>query len=146
MSWRRAVDRALDERNDAPGSVQIEGPDGASADVDVDRAGPIGVRVRRVKLTRSRDVDVVEEAERLADGLRSLPERIAPIEVDPKLGGAVLRSRPDEMRRRGFFEVDVQGPREVEVRRKRITDDGREDDSWDLTRDGLGRMLDELDG
>lgn len=145
MSWRRAVDQALDKRSDAPGTVTVDGPDGATADVDVERAGPIGVRLRKVRLKRAKDRDIREEAERLSRDLRSLPERVEPVEVDPKLGGAILRSRPDEMKRRGFFEVDVRGTREVEVRRKRITEGGREDDHWEMTRDGLGRVLDELD-
>lgn len=142
MSWRRALDRALDGHPDAPGTVEVAGPSG-SAHVDVARAGPIGVRVRKVRVTHDEDRDIAQEAERLG-GLRSLPERVVPIEVAPGLGGAILRSKPDEMRDREFFEVEVDGAREVEVRRRRVTEDGREAVEWDMTRDGLGRLLDEL--
>ena len=145
MSWRDAIDEALDET--PRGVVQVSGPGGASAELDVQDSGPIGARVRRVRLTHAEDRDIDHEASRLGEALRALPHAVHPSEVAPDLGGAILRSRPDEMRSPDFFEVKVDGPRDVEVRRYRLGDDlDRQPADFDVTREGLGQLLDELDG
>ena len=97
MSWRERLDEALDRAQ--PGPLTVEGPRGGHADLEVHRADAIGVRVGRVRLRHEGPRDVAVEAERLGRELRALPDRVAPVEVDPTLGGAVLRSRPEEMRR-----------------------------------------------
>jgi hypothetical protein len=133
------LDRALDTQT--RGTVTAKDGDGrAEADVvDVDR---IGVRVRRVAVSAPRG-DVEALAKALPERLRSLPERVEPIEVSPKLGGAVLRTPVDQVREREFFEVEVRGD-DVTVERWRATDAGRERVDFDLTRKQLGRLVDEL--
>jgi hypothetical protein len=143
MSWRDRLDDELDAQPD--GTVRVS-TDRAEAEIEVRRADAIGVRIGRVRLERDVPRDVVDEATRLGGALRSIPDRLAPVEVDRALGGAVLRSRPEDMRDREFYEVEVR-EREVEVRKHRIGDDGlREDTDWDVTREQLGRLLGELDG
>lgn len=144
MSWRTSLDHALD---DAPqGKVRVH-KGKAWADVDVEKADAIGVRIGGVRVHRARDRDIAAEAERLAHDLRSVPDPVVPVEVDPALGGAVLRSRPDRMRDREFYEVQVDGTRETAVRKVRVGADGdRQDAPWDVTREQLGHLLDELEG
>ena len=146
MSFRDAIDEAIDRRPDG-GRVGVNAGE-ASAEVDVVRAGPIGVRVRGVRIDRGRDVDIAEEANALPDRLRGLPERVRATEVDPRLGGAVLRSRPDEMSEGPnpeFYQVDLHGKREAEVRRLRAVDGGGYAPvEFDLTRRQLGDLLDQL--
>ena len=136
------LDQALDDW-DGEDVVEVELPAGR-AEVEAAEVGPVGVRLRRLRVERERDVDVAREAERLSDGLRSLGERVVPTEVDPRLRGATLRTHPDEMREREFFQVDLDAEGAVEVGRTRVTDEGRRDVDWSMTRDQLGRLLDEL--
>jgi hypothetical protein len=84
-----------------------------------------------------------EQAHRLPDALRVLPERVRPVEIAPSLGGAVLRSHPDDMVNREYFEVRTNG-QEVTVERHRGDADGREQVPFTVTREQLGRMVDDL--
>ena len=143
MSLSRALDDALDTTPE--GTVTAES-DGATAEVEVAASGPIGVTVRRVKVRRGRDVPVEEAARALPDQLaRAVPERVEPVEVDPALGGATLRSKPEEMDGDRFFEVEVRGPRDVTIGRYRARrGEPRETAEWSMTREQLGRLLDDL--
>ena len=147
MSHREALDTVLDHLDAGSGTVAV-GNGGAEVDVtDVDR---LGVSVTGVRVRRKGPVDVAREAERLAGGLRCLPERLTPTEVAPSLGGAVLRTRPDELDHRDdgleFFELNVSSGGETDLKRVRVAPDGeRSSGRWTMTRDGLGRLLDDLD-
>ena len=67
--------------------------------------------------------------------------------VGAGMGHAVLRTDPNAMRRREFFEVGLHGSGQVEVRRFAVAEDGeRRGADWTLSRDQLGRLLDELSG
>jgi hypothetical protein len=105
----------------------------------------LGVRVRGVRVDRDADQDVTERARVLPDRLRTLPDRVEPVEVAPSLGGAVLRTRPEDLRGGEYFEVEV-GRRSTEVRRVRVVDGERQPSDFTLTREQLGRLLDELEG
>ena len=78
MSWRDAIDEALDET--PQGVVQVSGP-AARAELDVQDSGPIGARVRRVRLTHAEDRDIDHEAARRA--LRALPTASTPARWHP---------------------------------------------------------------
>jgi hypothetical protein len=144
VSDRRAeLERGLDGAAGG-GVVEVE-RDGGRARVDVVEADRLGVRVSGVRVARDRAVAVDEEARRLAGGVRALPERLEPVEIAPELGGAVLRTRPEDVRRREFFEVGIT-PTETTVGRRRVTDDGRVPVDFTLTRDQLDGLLDDLAG
>lgn len=138
---RKELDRALDGAAGG-GTVEVGRP-GGRARIDVVEADRLGVKVRGVVVTRDRAVDVEGEARRLAGGVRALPERLDPVEIAPELGGAILRTKPEDVRRREFFEVGVT-PTETTVSRQRATPDGREAADFTLTRDQLDGLLDEL--
>lgn len=143
MSLGRAVNEALDAAT-GPGVVHAE-TDGASADVDVADVDRLGVRVKRVQVTRAAPFDLAEAARELPDRLRSLPERIEPVEVDPGLGGAVLRSRPEDLEGGEFYEIGIHGDRELDLRRIRGGPGvDREPADFTMTRKQLGRLVDEL--
>jgi hypothetical protein len=143
MSLGRAVDAAIDKAT-GPGTISAE-TDGASADIDVLEADRLGVRVRGVRIVRAEDIDITDEAKALPDRLRSLPERLMPVEVDPGLGGAILRTEPSDVTDGEFYELEVRGPRELELKRFRA-EPGKERDEADftLTRKQLGKVVDEL--
>ena len=141
---KQPLDQALDKLTEGRGRVEVDTPTGrATVDVvDVDR---IGVRVRRVRVHRDEPFDIAREAATIGDRLRALPDRVVPVEVDPRLGGAVLRTRPDEVREREYFEVELDGTNDIEARRVRAREGGgREGTDWAMTRDQLGRLVDEL--
>jgi hypothetical protein len=97
-------------------------------------------------VNRERPVDVSAEAERLPGAIRSLPDRVAPVEVDAGLGGARLRSRPDELRGGDFFEIDVE-PTRSSVRRTAVGEHGQRGPAeWTLTREQLERLIEEVEG
>ena len=150
MSDRKLED-ALDALPRTGGTLSIPtgardaGP-GTNAEVDVVDVDRLGVRVREVRVTRERPVDLDTEAHALPDRLRALPDRLAPVEIDPGLGGARLRTRPDDYQRREFFEVDVE-PLRTTVRRTRVEDDGtRAPTDWTMTREQLERLIEETTG
>jgi hypothetical protein len=140
------LDEALDRLPREGGTVRVDRR-GAEAEVTVVEADRLGVRVRGVSITRERPIDVSEEAKNLPERLRSLPERVAPVEVDAGLGGARLRTPPDELRGgREYFEVDV-APSRTSIRRTRVSDGGeREETDWTMTREQLDRLIDETTG
>jgi len=137
-----AIDEAIDPG--VTGTIEAEAEVG-TATVDVVEAGPIGVKVDAVRIRRDAEVDVVEEAAALPERLRSLGERVQPVEVEPRLGGATLRTKPEDMRRKEFYQVDIS-PNEAEVKRYRVRQGGRERTDWAMTRGQLRRLVDELGG
>jgi hypothetical protein len=136
------LDAALDEL-DGSGQVVLERAGGRTV-VDVTEVGRIGVRVRGLSVGHA-PVDLTAEAEALPGRLRAVPDRIEAIEVAPTLGGAILRTRVDDIRDREFFEVDVR-PEQTGLRRYRMGEEGREPVDFSVTREQLGHLIDELDG
>ena len=145
-AMQRALDEAQQEGAEAAGGRKLRASAGGKkAEVhllDVDR---IGVKVRRVRVSRDEALDVAKEAVALPQRARSLPDPVVPIEVDRELGQAILRTDPDQLRRREFFEVDVRAGGDVDVQRFKVSDGGERDRiDWTMTREQLGRLLDEL--
>jgi hypothetical protein len=140
-----SIDQALDALPAGGGAVTV-GREGATATVDAVDADRIGVRVRGVRVDRDAPIDIVEEARALPERLRSLPDRVAPVEVAPDLGGARLRTRPEELRGREWFEVDVEAGG-TSIRKVRAEADGRRVPvDWTVTREQLDRLIDEAVG
>ncbi len=131
---------ALD-RNLVTGVVEVDNGS-VHAEVDVVDLDRLGVSVRGVKVRAQTRGDVVDQAARLPDALDALPVPLRPIEVDPVLGGAVLRSAP---RRREYFEVRTDG-REVSVEKLRAGPGGRAPVPFTLTREQLGRLVEGVGG
>jgi hypothetical protein len=141
----RTLDQALDDLPAGGGTVTVD-RDGAEATVEAVDADRLGVRVKRLRVDRDVPVDIEEEAHSLPDRLRSLPDRVVPIEIAPELGGARLRTRPEELRGREWFEVDVDRDG-TSIRRVRADEDGsRVPVDWTLTREQLDRLIDETKG
>lgn len=141
MSLRDALKDALDKGD--TGTVEVEA-DGHTAEVDVVDVDRIGVQVNGVRVRRRDAYDIEVVGETWPDKLRDLPDRVQPVEVDSRLGGASLRSRPEEMRDDTFVEVEVRGSEASVQRLKKQPGGGREVVDWTTTRDQLGRLLDDL--
>jgi len=139
VSLGRQLDAGL-----GPGTIRTE-RDGSTVEVEVDDVDRLGARVRTVRVTGAHRLPVEEHAARLPDALRVLPGRIVPVEVSPSLGGAVLRTAPEDLRDREFYEVRTDGG-SVEVERRQLTDTGREPAPFTLTREQLRRLVDDLGG
>lgn len=137
------LDEALDAFDgDAP--IEVE-RSGGRAVIEAAEVGPLGVRVTRVRVDRDQDWDIRDTAHALPDRLRTLSEPMEPIEVAPELGGAILRTSPECYRGGDYFEVEVKA-RGAEIRRVRVQEGRREPTDFTLTREQLGRLLDELEG
>lgn len=140
----RSLDDALDALGPDGGAAEFTGTHGV-AEVDVVEVDRLGVRVRGITARPHAPRDVVEQAHAMPERLRRLGERVEPVEVDPHLRGAILRTRPDQVERE-FHEVEVR-PEQVEVRRFRVGEGGaRARVDWVMTRDGLKRLLDDVTG
>ncbi len=136
------LNEALDAIPKAGGSAEVSDPAG-EVKIDVVEVDKLGVRVRGVTVGHSDPVDVTAEADALPDRLRALPEDLVPVEVAPKLGGATIRTKPSDMRRREFFEVGVT-PQSTEVKRYKVADDGtRKRQDWTMTREQLEGLIDQ---
>ena len=134
-----AVDDALEK-----GTVTIEaGNKKAIVDVtDVDRIGVVVGRIRVEGHTESLPI----ESQRLQASLRPNGEPLVTTELDPSLGGSVLRSDPKHMRGRRFFQVAID-PTGSELTRHHVSDDGRRHKKdFSLTRDQLREIIDTMDG
>lgn len=142
MRLGEALEDALD-RADGPGVVDAE-VEGHRAQVDVADVDRLGVRVRRIRVERDTPYDVERAARCWPRELRDLPDRVEPVEVDARLGGATLRSRPDEMRDDRFMDVEIRGGTAEVRRRVRSRGGPREDADFTLTREQLERMVDDL--
>ena len=144
MTNPKTLNDALDEMDEPSGEVHAE-LNGTQATVDVVAVDRLGVKVREVRVRRNEPFELVTECESLPERIRSLPHRVQPVEVDPTLGGGVLRSRPEEMRKKEFYQVDLSGDRSVGVRRYRVQSDGqRKQTDFTLTREQLGDLIDEI--
>ena len=136
----KALNDALDGVT-GPGTVRAAA-DGKTSEVEVLDVDRLGVKCTRVRVQRAGPLDVLDAAERLPDGLRALGEALVPVEVDPGLGGAVLRSEPEGNE---FYELGVQASGELDLRRwKGGAGLDREPTDFTLTRKQLGRLVDEL--
>jgi hypothetical protein len=144
MTLGSAIDEALQTLGPGEGTVTASSG-GRSAEVDVLESDRLGVRVKSIRVKSQEPIDVVERAAALPERMRSLPDAVEPVEVDPALGGAILRTVPDEVRDREFFEIDVRTDG-VGVKRYRADDQsgGREVIDFTLTRKGLGKLIDEI--
>lgn len=143
MTLGKALNDALDAAT-GPGTIHAENA-GTTVDADVVDVDRLGVRVTRLSVRRDRPFDLLEEAKALPERLRSLPEPLIPVEIDTRLGGAVLRTRPDAIDEGEFFELELHGDRDLELRRLRGgRGQDREAADFTLTRKQLGRLVDEL--
>lgn len=142
MSLSDALDDALQGLR--KGKARVYSGD-REAEIDVRDAGHLGVKIARVRVARGAPIDLQEAAAALPAKVHALHEPIVPVEVDGRIGHAVLRTRPDAMRKREFFEVDLSAAGDVDVRRYKVDETGdRGAIDWTLTREQLGRLLDEL--
>ena len=142
MSLKDSLQQALDEaRTSGEKRVEVHS-DGVSAAVDLDEVDGIGVRVRGLRVTRGRDIPLGELAQELPQRVRSLPDRVMPIEVDESLRGGVFRTPVDPVQS-DFYQLDVRG-RDTDVRRYVVEGDERTQADFTMTRDALGRLVDEL--
>jgi hypothetical protein len=145
MSLGRTLAEELG-RATGPGTVVAE-HEGAKAEADIVDTDRLGARITEVRVKRREGFGIAEEATRLSKRIRSLPERLIPSEVDPGLGGAILRSDPDEMNGGEFFELELGSAGDARLRRQKVTPGmDREKADFVLTHGQLGRLVDELDG
>ena len=128
-----------------PGTIVVE-HEGATAEADVLDSDRLGSRIAEVRVRRKEGFDVTDEAARLSKRIRSLPERLLASEIDRGLGGAILRSDPDEMHGGEFFELEIRASGDSRLRRQKATPGmDRENADFTLTHGQLGRLVDELD-
>jgi hypothetical protein len=149
VTIREKCEEAFDKHEEGQEEIRVK--DGEiEASFKVSAVGPVGVRLKEIEIRREGGLDVVEEAERLSRAVRSLGDKLHPIEVDPGLGGAILRSRPDESRPDEsraieFFEMDCEQGGKTRLRRLRVLEEGgREAIDFSMTRDQLGRLVEEV--
>lgn len=140
---RERLDRALDRATspEQSGVVRIEGPDGP-AELETHKIESIGVVVERLRVTGARG-GLPQRAAAVAEALRPQGERLVPVEVDPGLGGEVLRTRPEDMRGGRFYQVDLD-PTGATLQRLRRGPQGRVREPFAVTRDELERMIEGL--
>ncbi|MEL6342878.1 MAG: hypothetical protein AAFV53_07075 [Myxococcota bacterium] len=134
------LSEALEDAIDGAGTASA-GSDGLTVEADLSQVGPIGVVVERVKV-RGTPGDITERAADLEDRLRPDNQPMTAIEVDPRLGGAVLRSPVDRSRR--FYEAEVTED-SVELTRQKVGEDGQRSASdFAVTREQLGDLVDQI--
>ena len=138
---------ALGQAATAPGTVSVE-CDGTEVEAEVAEAGPVGVRLDRLRVRPSVEgpVDLHERAAGIASRVRPGGERLDAVEVDPGLGGGVLRTTPDDIRGGRYFEVGIRPGGEADVRRLQVDPESgeRTEAPFDLTRRQLEDLVDGL--
>ncbi len=152
MSLAKALDDKLSQPDvlpddDEAGSATIDAAsDDLVVEAEVSDCDRLGATVERLKVRDPAGGDVRHQAAAMPRRLRSLGERLLPVEADPELGGAVVRSDPQEMDGGRFWEVSIgDGGREAELERFQVGDEGqRSRQPYTLTREQLGRVVDGL--
>lgn len=150
--------RALDVKITVPGVIRVD-HEGRSAQVEVVEADKLAVRVMRVRVegvasggaggtsgAGGARESLQEAATRLTEAFRGLPERMIAVEVSPVLGGAVLRSAPEDVQNREYFEARTDG-KVTELERIHAPVGGeRRAVPFTLTREVLGRIVGRVAG
>ncbi len=136
------IDRALDAERavDAPAEVQGQG---WRARIHTQQVGPVGVVVDRVRV-EGVPGDITKRAQDLAERLRPQGERLDAVEVAPQLGGAVLRTRRDDIRRGRFFQVELDESGADLTRLRKDPGRGRRSEGFAVTREELGRIVEDM--
>jgi len=137
---REALDQAVDGRGHHEAEVE-----GRKAEVEVRDADRIGVVIDRLKVTGPSE-DVRQRVERIGQSVRPGGEAVVPIEVDPGLEGAVMRTDPEHMRGGRFYQVDVTEHGAELTRQRRTEGGGREQEPFTVTREQLGDLVEGLGG
>lgn len=135
---RERVERAVDRA----GTVSVDA-DGIHAEVEVSDSDRIGVVVERVRVEGG-EGPVDQRARAIAEQVRPGGEVLKPIEVAPELGGAVLRTPRDPADGGRYYQVDIDATG-AELTRHRVDGEGRRhQQGFALTRDQLGRLVDQM--
>jgi hypothetical protein len=137
-----ALGEAAEAAIQGAGEVTVEDESGRRATLRVRDADRLAVELEGIEVHAPADLG--DRAGHLARELRPGGERLRAFEVDPRLGGATLRTRPEDIRGGRFFEVDVR-PEGTRLRRLRVDDyGGRTAEGFTVTREQLGRLVDTL--
>jgi hypothetical protein len=128
-----------------PGEIRVEA-DGYSLEAEVVDCERIGATLDRLRVRGDRPGDVRTQAHAIAERMHGLGERVEPVEVEPSLGGAVLRTKPEDMVEGRFYEINVgEDGRQAEIERFAVGEQGqRERQPFTVTRENLGRVVDGL--
>ena len=143
MSLSDALGDKLDLPGVKTGAVEVETGTGR-VQVDLADAARPGARIDRLRVSVPNAAPLETQAKGICRRLRHLPERLVPVEVDERLGGGVLRSDPADMRGKRYFEIGLDGTGATVERFKASPDGGREREPFTVTREQLGRLVDDL--
>ena len=139
--------QATDAAVVAPGPFEVAHA-GARIGGEAVQVGPVGVRLKQLKVTppARQPVDLHERAADLEARLRPGGERLRTVEVDARLGGGTLRTRSEDIRRGRYFQVDLSPAGDAELRRFSVDPNTgeRHPEPFDLTRDQLEGLVDQL--
>lgn len=134
-----ALNQALKDRHF--GTVEVTLPQGR-ARAEILDSGPIGARVRQLEVEVPDPAPPQTQAHRLSGRLPGLEEDLVPVEVDPGLGGGVLRTAPEQLGGGRYHELELRGGRARLHRPSRERDQAAGE--LVLTRDALERLVDTL--
>ncbi len=128
-----------------PGTVTVEA-DGTTLEAELTDCERIGATVDRLRVRHEQSGDLQAQADAMTRGQRGLGERLRQVEVEPSLGGAVLRSEPEDMSDGRYWEVSVgEEGRQAELERWKVGEQGqREREPYTVTRGNLGKIVDGL--
>ena len=137
----QALERALESVGKGRVVVQAKG---GRAWVDLKQVGPIGVRVIGVEVEVELDIERPSppsiQAKALSGLLPGLPGPLKPVEVDDGLGGGLMRT---PLRKGRFVELELRGGKGT-LRPMHLSSGKRAPGSLDMSRQGLGELLEEL--
>lgn len=137
-SLSEALEEALSQSPPA-GRLELEGA-GATAWVEVEALGPIGVRIKGLEVEVGDPAPADQQAHALAAPLPGLSGPLSPVEVDTALGGGLLRSPVKKDR---YLELELRGGRGT-LRPYTLQDRRRAPGKVSMSRESLGELLEEL--
>jgi len=144
MSLGDLLEKKLDLPGVGQGSLQVEADSGAVAEIEVVDSDRLGATVDRVRVIVPESAPLQQQADAITGRVRELGGKLIPVEVDERLGGGSLRTRTKDIRGGRFFEVELDGAGAT-VDRYKVGEGGqRERQPYTLTREQLGRLVDDL--
>jgi hypothetical protein len=139
------LEALLDEasRGDSPAGVIHASHGGVSVQAEIIDVDRLGVVVESLKVHAGAG-DVAKRVDRVAATVRPAGQPLRTIEVDARLGGGVLRTTAEHMMGGRFYSVDIDSEGAELTRHRRDESGQRTREKFTLTREHLGRLVDDL--
>jgi hypothetical protein len=137
--------RQLDQALQGPGTLHLAHPE-VNVEAEIEALDTLGVRLRKLRMSPRSPGQLEESARQLQETVRPNGERLGIVELDPRLGGARLRTNLVDIRNSRFFQLDLDISGQVELQRIQVEPNSGDRcvGHFDLSREAFGRLAEDI--